>query len=188
VPWRLDVPAVRHRRPGARGIDDPTVVVCGGGMYVYVCLYVCPRRRPIPSSPAPTVADPGGGGVRWGWRAVVVTRDEWVSVLVVVVVPVLVAGAAAVVLGGGRDGGGGAGWWQGWRRGVQRGVVAGVVCGGGGPSWRGVLFFLFSKKPAPRANWASQRTSAERGPACSRRRALHRWSGVVRPSPRASSR
>jgi hypothetical protein len=111
-------------------------------MYVYVCLYVCPQRRHIASSPSPAVADPGGGGVRWGWRAVVVARDEWVSVLVVMVVPVLVAGAAAVVLGGGRDGGGCAGWWQGRQRGVLGGGRGG---GGGGLSWVLFSFFVFEK-------------------------------------------
>jgi hypothetical protein len=57
----------------------------------------------------------------------------------------------------------------------------------GAARWSG-LFFCFMKIHSPRARWASRHMSDERGPACSRRRALHRQSGAVRPSARAYSR
>jgi hypothetical protein len=71
---------------------------------------------------------------------------------------VVVVAVVVVVVGGG--GSGGRRWWG---------------QGGGGAGRPG--FFLFFKNPF-----------TERDPTCSRRRALHRWSGAVRPSPRASSR
>jgi hypothetical protein len=175
APRCLDVSAARHQRPGARGIDDPAARLQSGAaslrvlplsisvcMYVYVCLYVCLRRRPIASSPAPAVANLGGGGVRWGWRAVVVAAAP-------ARFPSLSVWRARVVA-----------WWHnggGVRR--RRHAVGAATA---------LAPFLFQKTPPPRANMASRRTFTERGTHGSRRRVLRRLQAAESASPRANSR
>jgi hypothetical protein len=119
----IDDPAAQLRPGSGGGGGSRRSNAPGPPLSLFVCMYV---RRPVASSPA--LADPGSGGVWWGWRALVVawwplrlpslSLCVWcaavvtcggggvgLSVLVVVVVLVLVAGAAAAaaVLG--------SGWW-----------------------------------------------------------------------------
>jgi hypothetical protein len=99
-------------------------------------------------------------------------------VVVMAVVPVVLILVAAA--------GGGGGFMR-----LQWLVGGGWWVVGPGRRWgrsAGLGFFCFLKIPSPRARWASRHMSAERGPACSRRRRLRRYSGTLRPSPRASSR
>jgi hypothetical protein len=101
----------------------------------------------------------GGSDAAWWWR--------WRDMVV-----------AAARRGGG---GGDAAWWCGGGGGASGGGLGAAAGGGGGArvaAWpAGLAFFCFSKIPSPRALWASRHMSAERGPACSRRRPLRRWSG-----------